>query len=76
MFWSDQHGVRIQFVGHAEQADRLNLEGSLDTSDFTAWLMRGEGPIGALLAGRPRALPDARRRIAAAQTSTELPIAA
>lgn len=76
MFWSDQHGVRIQFVGHAEQADRLNLEGSLDTPDFTAWLMRGEDPIGALLAGRARALPNARRRIAAARTSNELPVAA
>ena len=76
MFWSDQHGVRIQFVGHAEQADRIDVEGALDTSDFTAWLMRGEDPVGALLAGRPRALTDARRRIAAARTSDELPVAA
>jgi 3-phenylpropionate/trans-cinnamate dioxygenase ferredoxin reductase subunit len=76
MFWSDQHGVRIQFVGHAEQADRIDIEGAIDAPDFTAWLMRGEEPIGALLAGRPRALPDARCRIAAARTSNELPVAA
>ena len=76
MFWSDQHGVRIQFVGHAEQADRIDIEGVLDAPDFTAWLMRGEDPVGALLAGRPRALHDARGGIAAARTSNELPVAA
>jgi len=76
MFWSDQHGVRIQFVGHAEPADRIDIEGAIEVPDFTAWLMRGEDPVGALLAGRPRALPDARCRIAAARTSNGLPVAA
>jgi 3-phenylpropionate/trans-cinnamate dioxygenase ferredoxin reductase component len=70
MFWSDQHGVRIQFVGSSEGADRIETEGELEVPDFTAWLMHGERPIGALLAGRPRALPDVRRRIAVANASS------
>jgi 3-phenylpropionate/trans-cinnamate dioxygenase ferredoxin reductase subunit len=65
MFWSDQHGVRIQFVGHAGDADRLELDGDPESGDFTAWLMAGRRPLGALLVGRPRALPAARARIAA-----------
>jgi 3-phenylpropionate/trans-cinnamate dioxygenase ferredoxin reductase subunit len=65
MFWSDQHGVRIQFVGHGDGAERIAVDGEPDTPDFTAWLIRGERPVGALLAGRARALADVRRRIAA-----------
>ena len=65
MFWSDQHGVRIQFVGHGDGAERIDIDGEPDTPNFTAWLIRGERPVGALLAGRARALPDVRRRIAA-----------
>jgi 3-phenylpropionate/trans-cinnamate dioxygenase ferredoxin reductase subunit len=75
MFWSDQHGVRIQFVGHAERADRIDVDGALDATDFTAWLMRGEAPVAALLAGRAGALPAARRQIAAAKTSNGLSVA-
>lgn len=63
MFWSDQHGVRIQFVGHAEPADRLVFDGDRERRDFTAWLMAGERAVGAMLVGRPRALPEVRRRI-------------
>ncbi len=76
MFWSDQHGVRIQFVGHGDQADRIEIDGEPDAPDFTAWLMYGERPVGALLAGRPRALADVRRRIAAANTPAQLRAAA
>jgi 3-phenylpropionate/trans-cinnamate dioxygenase ferredoxin reductase subunit len=76
LFWSDQHGTRIQFVGHADAADRVEIDGEPDAADFTAWLSRGERPIGALLAGRPRALTDVRERIADARPRTELPAAA
>ena len=65
MFWTDQHGVRIQFVGHAGTADRIDIDGDPHTPDFTAWLIAGERPVGALLEGRARALADARRRLAA-----------
>ena len=70
MFWSDQHGVRIQFVGHAGGADRLELDGDPELADFTAWLMAGERPLAALLVGRPRALGGVRARIAAGASAT------
>jgi 3-phenylpropionate/trans-cinnamate dioxygenase ferredoxin reductase component len=69
MFWSDQHGVRIQFVGRSEPVDRIEVEGEPEVPDFTAWLMRGERPVGVLIAGRPQALPDVRRRIVAANAN-------
>ncbi len=66
MFWSDQHGARIQVVGHLDGADQLRLEGDPDSHQFTAWLCAGERPLGAMLVNQPRRLPEARRRIAVA----------
>jgi 3-phenylpropionate/trans-cinnamate dioxygenase ferredoxin reductase subunit len=76
MFWSDQHGARLQFVGRADAADRIEIDGDPDAPDFTAWLIRRERPIGALLAGRPRALTAVRSRIADGLPWTGLPAAA
>jgi 3-phenylpropionate/trans-cinnamate dioxygenase ferredoxin reductase subunit len=76
MFWSDQHGTRLQFVGHGAANDRVEIDGELGAADFTAWLIRGERPVGALLAGRPRALTNVRDRIAAGFPWTGLPAAA
>lgn len=66
MFWSDQHGVRIQVVGHGHNAQRLEIDGDPATHDFTAWMIRDGRPVAAVLVNRPRALPEARRRIATA----------
>ena len=63
MFWSDQHGLRIQYVGHAHGADAVQIEGSPDDRDFTASFSRRGRPIAALLVGRPDALPEQRRHI-------------
>jgi NADPH-dependent 2,4-dienoyl-CoA reductase/sulfur reductase-like enzyme len=62
-FWSDQHGVRIQFIGHAGVADRLEIDGEPAARDFTALFTRNNRLVAALLVGRPHALPDLRRRI-------------
>jgi NADPH-dependent 2,4-dienoyl-CoA reductase/sulfur reductase-like enzyme/nitrite reductase/ring-hydroxylating ferredoxin subunit len=35
-FWSEQFGVTIRYVGHAEDWDELELEGSLESRDATA----------------------------------------
>jgi 3-phenylpropionate/trans-cinnamate dioxygenase ferredoxin reductase subunit len=61
-FWSDQHGVRIQFIGHAGPG-RLVIDGDLDAPDFSATFVRDGRPIGALLVGRPHALPAIRRQL-------------
>jgi NADPH-dependent 2,4-dienoyl-CoA reductase/sulfur reductase-like enzyme len=62
-FWSDQHGVRIQFVGHADVADRLEIDGEPAARNFTALFTRNNRLVAALLVGRPHALPELRRRI-------------
>jgi NADPH-dependent 2,4-dienoyl-CoA reductase/sulfur reductase-like enzyme len=62
-FWSDQHGVRIQYVGRAARADRIAIDGDLDGRDFQALFTAAGVPVAALLVGRPRALAAARQRV-------------
>jgi ferredoxin len=62
-FWSDQHGVRIQFVGDTHGADRLEIDGQPAASDFTALFTHNQRPVAALIVGRPHALPELRKRI-------------
>jgi NADPH-dependent 2,4-dienoyl-CoA reductase/sulfur reductase-like enzyme len=62
-FWSDQYGLRIQYVGHAHHADAVVVEGELGERDFEAIFTRGGVPIAALTAGRPRAIPTLKKRI-------------
>jgi NADPH-dependent 2,4-dienoyl-CoA reductase/sulfur reductase-like enzyme len=71
-FWSDQYGVRIQYLGHARLADSVEIDGDPSTRDFTALFTRRGQPVAALMAGRPRALPEMRRLIAKGQLD-ELP---
>jgi 3-phenylpropionate/trans-cinnamate dioxygenase ferredoxin reductase component len=62
-FWSDQYGLRIQYVGHAQGADKIEIDGQLPERDFTAVFSSGGSPVGALLVGRPQELPRLRRLI-------------
>lgn len=62
-FWSDQYGLRIQYVGRAQGADEIEIDGSPAERDFAAIYSCGGAPVGALLVGRPHALPGMRRLI-------------
>jgi NADPH-dependent 2,4-dienoyl-CoA reductase/sulfur reductase-like enzyme len=62
-FWSDQYGLRIQYVGHAHHADAVVVEGDPDARDFEALFTRSGVPIAGLTVGRPRAIPALKRRI-------------
>ena len=62
-FWSDQHGVRIQYVGRAAAGDRIAIDGDPGGRDFEATFTKTGVPVAALLVGRPGALADARRRV-------------
>jgi NADPH-dependent 2,4-dienoyl-CoA reductase/sulfur reductase-like enzyme len=64
-FWSDQYGVRVQFVGRAEDADRIAVDGDPGGRDFQALFTKGDAPVAALLVGRPRALAGVRRQVQA-----------
>lgn len=71
MFWSDQHGRRIQLVGHAPPQCEIEFDGDTESGEpFTAWIRRNGLPMAALLVNRPDALPRARRWIADAHPST------
>ena len=62
-FWSDQYGLRIQYVGHARDGDVVEIDGAPAERDFTAVYRRAGRPVAALLVGRPHALPGVRRLI-------------
>jgi len=62
-FWSDQHGLRIQYVGHAHRADAVRIEGSPAERDFEAVFSRDGAPVAGLTVGRPRAIPALRKLI-------------
>jgi NADPH-dependent 2,4-dienoyl-CoA reductase/sulfur reductase-like enzyme len=62
-FWSDQYGTRIQYLGHAAVADHVVIDGDPQARDFVALYTRDGTPVGALVVGRPRALPEMRERL-------------
>lgn len=62
-FWSDQFGLRLQYVGHASEWHAVELEGGPD--DFRATYLGADGrPLAALVANRPRELGRLRRELA------------
>jgi NADPH-dependent 2,4-dienoyl-CoA reductase/sulfur reductase-like enzyme len=62
-FWSDQYGLRIQYVGHAHHADGVVVDGDPSGRDFEVVFSRAGAPVAALAVGRPRAIPALRKRI-------------
>lgn len=62
-FWTDQYGLRIQYVGNGRGADAVEIDGDPESRDFTAIFSRAGRAVAALLVGRPRGLPAARRLI-------------
>ena len=62
-FWTDQYGLRIQYLGRAPLADRFEIDGDPDGRSFTAIFSRGTQAVAALLVNRPRELAAARTLI-------------
>jgi len=62
-FWSDQYGLRIQYLGHAQVADEIAVDGDPAARDFVALYTRAGTPVAALIVGRPTALPAMRDRL-------------
>ncbi len=65
-FWSDQYGMRIQYVGHAQGADEVRISGEPGDRDFHVLYQRAGRPVAALAVGRPRELAAMRRLIESA----------
>ncbi|MFF5015325.1 NAD(P)/FAD-dependent oxidoreductase [Streptomyces sp. NPDC001165] len=65
-FWSDQYGVKIQFVGHAAGADSVTVEeGSTDDRSFLAVYRRADRPVAALGMNQPRLFTRWRKQFTA-----------
>ncbi|MEV0171680.1 FAD-dependent oxidoreductase [Streptomyces sp. NPDC050803] len=65
-FWSDQYGVKIQFVGHASGADSVTVEaGAADDRDVLAVYRRAGNPVAVLGMNQPRLFMRWRKQLAA-----------
>ena len=62
-FWTDQYGLRIQYLGRAPLADDIAIDGSPGEQDFAVIYRRAGRPLAALLVNRPAALPEMRRML-------------
>ena len=62
-FWTDQYGLRIQYVGNGRLADSIEIDGDLDERNFTAIYSVAGRAVAALLVDRPRSLAAARNLI-------------
>ena len=62
-FWTDQYGLRIQYVGQGRHADSIEIDGDLDSRNFTAIFSHAGRAVAALLVDRPRSLPAVRKLI-------------
>lgn len=62
-FWSDQYGLRMQYLGYASEADDMTIDGNLAARDFTVTWTRSGQPVAALLVDRRRQLPALRHAI-------------
>lgn len=71
-FWSDLHGTRVQYLGHAPLADDVSFDGDPRSRQFTATFTRAQEPVAVLLAGRPQLLPQARALL---NSATEMSLA-
>ncbi len=62
-FWSDQYGSRIQYVGHAELADRIEVDEGPDEGSFSVSYFRQNHLVAALAVDQPRVIAAAGRTI-------------
>ncbi len=62
-FWSDQYGLRIQYVGHVAAADEVELGAGDADGTFWALYRRDGRAVAALTVDMPRELARLRRQI-------------
>jgi NADPH-dependent 2,4-dienoyl-CoA reductase/sulfur reductase-like enzyme len=62
-FWSDQYGVKIQFVGISEADEVRIVEGAPEEFRFLAYYRRRHRLVGAFAMDSPRRIAEARRLI-------------
>jgi NADPH-dependent 2,4-dienoyl-CoA reductase/sulfur reductase-like enzyme len=76
-FWSDQHGVKIQFAGHSAGYDRLEIEaGDPLAHSFLAVYYRGDSAVAVLGMNQPRLFTKWRRSLASPAPALASPLPA
>ena len=63
-FWSDQFGLRLQYVGHAERWDTVELDGG--PGSFVARYLENGATVAALAVNRPTEVASLRNELTAA----------
>ena len=53
-FWSQHYDTTINYVGHAEQWDRVEIDGSLDAQDCSVAYMKGGKRLAVATVSRDR----------------------
>jgi len=53
-FWTQQHDLVLNYVGHAEKWDRVEIDGSLAAKDCTVTYLRGGRKLAVVTIGRDR----------------------
>ncbi|HSD80969.1 MAG TPA: FAD-dependent oxidoreductase [Solirubrobacteraceae bacterium] len=69
-FWSDQFGLRLQYVGHAERWDAVELDG--EPGSFVARYLENGSTVAALAVNRPTEVGALRKELTAALQAGEL----
>ena len=73
-FWSDQYGVRIQFVGETHLYDEVRyVDGTPEDRKFAAVYLRGDVVVGVVAMNNARHFTRLRRQLGAATLSTPAP---
>jgi NADPH-dependent 2,4-dienoyl-CoA reductase/sulfur reductase-like enzyme/nitrite reductase/ring-hydroxylating ferredoxin subunit len=62
-FWSQHYDVTINYVGHAEKWDTVDVDGSLDAQDCAVTYRRGGRALAVATVGRDRASLEAEARM-------------
>jgi 3-phenylpropionate/trans-cinnamate dioxygenase ferredoxin reductase subunit len=70
-FWSDQYGTRLQYAGHHDPGDVVEVvEGDLDSRRFVAAYRRGEDTVAVVAMNQPKLFGKWRRRVVPARPAT------
>lgn len=62
-FWTDQYGLRIRTVGDTSQGDEYEFDGDPASRDYSVTMLREGVAVAGMAVGRPRAIPELRKRI-------------
>ena len=62
-FWSQHYDVAINYVGHAEKWDAVDVDGSLEAQDCAATYRRGGRALAVATVGRDMASLEAEARM-------------